>query len=201
MLNRPRPVVVLGLALLVAGGCSVSHDGTSPGPSNTIAAASQSAEAALTGFTITTAAGDENQIGAVGDCTALSDPWLQAWCRDLVTYRPGVLPTKLEPNQKIDRATIQLIYAGLAWAVLRGDGSICDNPLVAAFVSSSPGGAPGPSPTPSMSPTQRCRQGIATSRAEAEGHGGSFSVLSPDTLVEVRVGLPGGEPLPTPRPS
>lgn len=150
-------------------------------------------------FSLTTSEGTIIPVRGAADCAELADSWLRVWCRDLVDYRAGAIPTKLEPNQRVDQAMVQLIYAGLAWAVLQGDDTICDNPLVGAFLSFT--AVSPPAPTPFMSPSQRCRNDLATTRAQSQTHGHTFSVVSQDSRVEVRVGLPGGKPLPTPAAS
>jgi hypothetical protein len=192
-LHRWCPAAAVGLLLVLAAACSRPQPSKSPGPTASL----EPSQADVVLFMVT-ASEATIPITDAGDCSAIGDAWLEAWCRDLVAYTPGDVPTTIErTNLGLNQPLIQLIYASLTWSLLHGDDTICDNPLVAAFLSFS-AVAPGPSPTPSVTPSQRCRDLLAATLAEAQGDGGTFQVWSQITDVSVRVGLADGQALPMP---
>jgi hypothetical protein len=188
-----RLVVVVSLALLTA---ACTPESTSQVLSNSPYALSTSANQVA--FTVRV--GELTiEVRKADDCAGIADSWLEAWCRDLVVYRAGVLPTTLQANQRVDQQMLQLMYAGLAWSKLHGDDTICENPLVGRLLSFT--AAPVPSTTPSVSPAQRCRDGLTSEWSLARTNGETFPIVSRASRQEVRVGLPGGLPLPTPIPN
>jgi hypothetical protein len=188
--------LIYALVFVLVAGCNNSNGGAPVGtPTNPPATpGAQPTPAAVTAFTVTTTEATIT-IHSAADCSAIADAWLKAWCRDLVAYRPGDVPTQLQANQRVDAAMVQLIYAGLTWSLLVGDDSICDNSIVAAFLSFQ--AVARPSPTPYVTPSQHCRAALAATRSTAESQDGRIVVSSQDTLTQVFVALPNGLPLPT----
>jgi hypothetical protein len=182
-------------AIVIAVLCGCTLDAV-PAPSmSSDASASFSPARGETAFALRTDAGKTMLIDAPGDCAAVADPWLEGWCRDLVVYEPGDLPTALKAGQRVDQDLLQRIYAALFWSMLHGDDTICQNDVVAAFVSFT--AAPPPSPMPTTLPAQHCREELRQTSENAAREHGAISWLTPGGSTQISVALPGGQPLPT----
>jgi len=175
-------VAVLAFLGIAVSACVAGPSPSAPGPTPV-----------PTAFVITVG-GTSTPVRSADDCASLGDPWFSEWCRDLAAYRPGDVPATLEG--RIDRETVAMIYAGLAWSLLHGDDAICDNPLVGTFLSFS-ATPPSPMPSPSVPPAQHCRDDLQITLGLAQAHDNAINLTSPDTQVDGTVALPNGQPLPT----
>lgn len=136
-------------------------------------------------FTITVDAGKTIVIGAAGDCDQLGDAWLADWCANLVRVDPNLIPQTVAgiPRPLYGQAWVDFdrhMQTAYDAALLRGDSTICDSPVVDYYVSLGSHVTDG---------AATCRVDFSTTNAK-----GWFFVTSPDSGKNARIDLSSVKP-------
>jgi hypothetical protein len=126
-------------------------------------------------FTGRLAGGSAITFATAIDCDRLVNPFLKKWCQLEINFDPALLP-KGVPTQG-DRA---VVFAGMAWGLVRGNDAVCDRPAIRGWIEAVGHSAGG---------SELCRSSFAALRAQ-----GSFGITDPQTGATLTVVLPQASP-------
>jgi hypothetical protein len=185
-------LVIVALPALGASGSPIpSAAATLPGvaasstdPASTDPAPTTVDTISYSRFSMVTDAGQSIAISGPNDCKAVADSWLEDFCTNLAAYNKNILPSSASSMAGLHgKAWADLdrhIQVAVARAVLHGDDTICDNPVVSAWVSAGAHVSDG---------AATCRVDLAATIKK-----GSFFVTDPDTNANLTITLSSVQP-------
>ena len=180
-------LVIVALPALGASGSPIpSAAATLPGvaasstdPASTDPAPTTVDTISYSRFSVVTDAGQSIAISGPNDCRAVTDPWLEDFCTNLAAYNKNILPSSASSMAGLHGKAWgdfdRHIQVAVARAILHGDESICENPVVSAWVSAGSQVSDG---------AATCRYDLASTFKK-----GSFSVIDPDTNASLTIHL------------